>query len=127
MRLTPINSRLEDLSVLAQYYINYYHKTIEKVDLKVYTILKRYVWEYNVHSLIHIVKYLVLNCEEDILTSQYVGSCMFMLMEGRQKKSTSDLLGDIVTESVTSLKDAINTFKSQYTYKKYNTSLFTDV
>lgn len=123
IRLNPLNRRNEDLQAIIKYYFDYYikkyHKDIEEIEAPVISILKRYHWKHNMHSLLNVIEDLVINCEDKIISNVYVAKCMYSKMEGEQPENVL-IVGneqDDANETILPLKDAINKFKAQYIHK----------
>lgn len=128
IRLSPLKNRIEDLSVLIDYYFSYfisiYHKDITQVEPEAMIILKRYNWHHNIHSLRSAIDYLVLHCDTNVLSALYVATYMLSIQESNTKDTAFDDLLDMnikevknTNQDIMTLQDAINTFKAQYLHK----------
>jgi Nif-specific regulatory protein len=108
--IPPLRERKEDVSLLAQFFLNKFNdelkKNIKGFSNEVLNILIKYYWPGNVRELQNVIERSVVLCKEDIIERKdlYLGD----------ENITSK---DVDIEPVQTLKEAINDFKRSYIIK----------
>lgn len=108
--IPPLRERKEDVSLLAQFFLNKFNdelkKNIKGFSNEVLNILIKYYWPGNVRELQNVIERSVVLCKEDIIARKdlYLGD----------ENITSK---DVDIEPSQTLKEAINDFKRSYIIK----------
>ena len=92
LKLIPLRDRLDDIKLLAEYFINKHAKAVNKnissIANETVTLLKKYSWPGNVRELENIIERATLMCQEDTLLPSHL---FFDEEEIHRKKSTESL------------------------------------
>jgi transcriptional regulator with PAS, ATPase and Fis domain len=71
IQVPPLSERMEDISLLAKHYLNYYakkyHKAVSSIEQQALDKLKRYPWPGNIRELQHAIERAVIMTDSNSL------------------------------------------------------------